>query len=646
MKKFFFLLFIFIALYACGKTEPNIFFTPDGVNALKIGETSKISYTLQGIKNLKTNLTWTSSDTSIAVVTQEGIVKGVSPGNVVITLFYNNNKDVKATRNITIVNLFINSPFLTLEPGMQTYLTTRTNFSSNLLAWESSNTSVATITNNGFLSCLSAGTTSIKVYYIDNPSYCDTIDLTVVPIAPNLIIDGAHDIYVNQTLSLFAIPNPYYSATIHWESLTPDKATITDEGELTALSLGKAVIKASIEGFESTALVEINIIERIEYSSFSQIEQLYQQQLYEKPNNYYVFVYDSGKDNSLIENTIIDYLNLRNDYLNIINYLKLYAFNINNIRNVVCLSDSFASNDTAWKTNFDDLKIPLNELPLIFKIEKGTITQSTKTRNNVLQLLIHTMENADYENVSYHLPENYPNFTVNDFLNSYIRISTTNETSSSGNLKSTSRFSLFNERRNSSDPYTGSSALTILSHNNRMAYFNTSLSFTSSNYSLTSTHNRQFSPKEIFVDVNYTDESSFNKSLNYKKALFDTPTDTTIFGDDNFLANYFKIYIDIIERKTADQEFTLSYDIGVLSVNIINKLASYSLDLQVWVDTKDFGLLPVVGVYNYSDNTNNLDFQAYTPIYSYFEPTFLYVTCSYTVDSTVNTLNYKKLIVN
>ncbi|MGI6710192.1 MAG: Ig-like domain-containing protein [Bacilli bacterium] len=645
MKKLLFLLFILIALSGCGRAEPDIFFTPDSVNALKIGETHKISYSLQGIKNLKTNLTWTSSDTSIAVVTQEGVVKGVSTGNVVITLYYNNNKDVKATRNITIVNLFINSPFITFEPGMQTYLTTRTNFSSNLLAWESSNTSVATITNNGFLSCLSAGITTIKVYYTDNPSYYDAIDLTVIPTTPTLIIDGAYDIFVNQTISLNASPNPYYDATIYWESLTPDKATITSRGEVTALSLGKAVIQASIEGFESVAFVEINIIERIDYSSFSQVEQLYQQQLYEKPNKYYVFVYDSGKDNSLIENTIIDYLNLRNDYLNISDYLKLYAFNINNTRNVICLSDSFSSDNTAWRTNFDDLKIPLNELPLIFKVEKGEITQSAKTKNNVLKLLINTMENADYENVVYHLPENYSHFTVNDFLDSHLRVITTNETSSSGSLKSTSRFALINKSRNSATPYTGSSSLAVSSLTDRIAYFNNSLSLIS-NFSLTSTHNKSFLPKEVFVDINYLDEASLNKSLTYKKTLMSTPTDTSIFGNDDFLTNYFSISIDIIERETANQEYILSYDIGVLSVNIVNKLASYALDLQVWVDTKDFGLLPVVGVYNYSDNTRNLDFQAYTPIYSYFEPTFLYVTCSYIVDSTVNTLNYKKPITN
>lgn len=645
MKKLFFLLIVFISLSGCSKPEQSIFFTSDGVNALKIGETNKINYTLEGIKDLKTNLTWSSSDTNVAVVTQEGIVLGVSTGSVTITLYYNNNPDIKASRNITIVNLFINSPFLTLNPSMQTYLTTRSNFTSSQLAWESSDTSIATITDNGFLSCLSSGMVTIKVYYIENPNYFDTIDLEIYPVTPNLLISGNYDIYVNQTIPLNAVPDPYTNATVFWESLTPEKASITSDGILTALSLGKALIRATLDGFESVAVVEINIIERIEYSSFSQIEQLYQQQLYEKSNNYYVFVYDSGKDNDIIEATIVDYLNLRNDYLNISSFNKIYAFNTNNIGNVVCLSDSFSSDDTNWKTNFNDLKIPINELPLIFKVEKNEITQTIKTKNNVLKLLVNTMESADYANVTYNLPQNYLDFTVNSYIDSHIRVISNNELTTIGSLKTTNSFALISKSRNSSIPYTGSSALTVVSKDDRVAYFNTSLSLTSY-FSLTSTQNKTFNPKEMFVDVTYLDETNLNKHFNYKKLLFETPIETSVFGEDNFLTNYFSITIPIIERLNPDTQTISSYDIGVLGVNINNKLASYALDLQIWVETKDFGLLPIVGIYNYSDNTRNLDIPIYTPIYSYFEPTYLYVTCSYTVDSVVNTLNYKKLIVN
>jgi uncharacterized protein YjdB len=123
------------------------------------------------------DVTWTSEDGSIAVVSQDGIVTGVSAGTVRIAAsFWGKN----AVANIVV------SPALTVLPGVGRIVITPTNprikegdsvqltatvldvadrvISGMTITWSSSNTSRATVDNSGLVRGISSGTVNITAY--------------------------------------------------------------------------------------------------------------------------------------------------------------------------------------------------------------------------------------------------------------------------------------------------------------------------------------------------------------------------------------------------------------------------------------------------------------------------------------------------
>lgn len=126
-------------------------------------------------------LTWTSSNTSVATVDNSGIATGISPGNTNITASYTSSTNV-ITSNICNLLVTITTPIgqlgsisipsnLTLMIGLgfaplmmiprECSDTNGEKLSCPLLAWSSSNPSVATINSLGLIEAITAGTTTV-----------------------------------------------------------------------------------------------------------------------------------------------------------------------------------------------------------------------------------------------------------------------------------------------------------------------------------------------------------------------------------------------------------------------------------------------------------------------------------------------------
>ena len=125
---------------------------------------------LPNTANVYTNITWTSSDTNLATVSETGFVTGISNGTVTITAKAENG--VAGTSTITVqtspTGLNLNAVSAVLDrshvPELQlevvSYMPETANVGTNV-TWVSSDTSVATVDETGFVRGIKNGNATI-----------------------------------------------------------------------------------------------------------------------------------------------------------------------------------------------------------------------------------------------------------------------------------------------------------------------------------------------------------------------------------------------------------------------------------------------------------------------------------------------------
>ena len=164
---------------------------------LEVGKTSSkinVTATPTGAYN---DVTWTSSNTSVATVAN-GVVTAKAVGSATITATSKYDTNVKASLNVTVnpvqlTDLTINGT-LTINDGTTTRLTvtpTPSNASANV-TWSSDNTDVATVDKNGYVTAISVGTAHITAKSVDFPNISKTVTITVkeAPKPTNIEIVG------------------------------------------------------------------------------------------------------------------------------------------------------------------------------------------------------------------------------------------------------------------------------------------------------------------------------------------------------------------------------------------------------------------------------------------------------------------------
>jgi hypothetical protein len=121
--------------------------------------------TLTGTK-LKT--TWTTSDKKIAVVSTNGVVKGIKRGTVTITAKVGNSK---YNCKVTVENPEISKTSLDLAVAATDYLSIKG--STGTVTWKSSDNEVVTVNKNGFVYAKENGTAKITGSYKGKKYTCN-----------------------------------------------------------------------------------------------------------------------------------------------------------------------------------------------------------------------------------------------------------------------------------------------------------------------------------------------------------------------------------------------------------------------------------------------------------------------------------------
>ena len=201
---------------------------------------------------------WTSDTPSVATVNNSGVVTGVSAGTSVIR--YTDVNGCTITETVTVYTL----PTITGTPIVCVASTTTLTGSDTPNAsnpWISAAPSVATISNSGVVTGVSAGT-SVITY--TNSNGC-TVNQTVT-VNPLPTISGSLNVCVGLTTSLTGSATP--NATNPWVSGSPSIATINSSGVVTGVAVGTSLITyTNSNGCEITQTFTVNAMPTISGAS-------------------------------------------------------------------------------------------------------------------------------------------------------------------------------------------------------------------------------------------------------------------------------------------------------------------------------------------------------------------------------------------
>lgn len=202
---------------------PNV----TGGTSICNGTTTTLSPTTGG--------TWVSSNPGVATVTDDGTVTGITPGSASFTFTQTSTSCVSPPSAVVTVNT---KPIASIS-GASTICegTTTTLYPAVGGSWTSSSPLVASVTSGGVVTGLGGG--SATFIYRQTSTGCDS-DPTA-----SVIINPKPDILVTGPDSICVDGNSQLSPTSggSWASLTPDIASVTSGGLITALSAGNAYFR-------------------------------------------------------------------------------------------------------------------------------------------------------------------------------------------------------------------------------------------------------------------------------------------------------------------------------------------------------------------------------------------------------------------
>ncbi|MBR4724519.1 MAG: Ig-like domain-containing protein [Lachnospiraceae bacterium] len=219
-----------------------------------VGKRIKLEATVAGETATNKNVTWSSSDRSIATVNEKGYVTGVSVGKCMIIVTAMDGSGEYAECELTV---FSATDSIDIDPEMtyielivgeskQIEFTTSPNVTTYQPTWTSNDTSIAVVNQKGRITGLKAGTTTVIAAAPDDPDVTATVIVKVSnPVyASNVTFDNSELIMTagesKNVVATFTPGNITESYT--WSTDNPSVAVVDANGRITARQVGTATI--------------------------------------------------------------------------------------------------------------------------------------------------------------------------------------------------------------------------------------------------------------------------------------------------------------------------------------------------------------------------------------------------------------------
>lgn len=215
-------------------------------------------------------ITWSSSDTKVAVVDENGNVKTLSVGTAIITAKTSNDVSQSCTVNVVrkanggnepSANVVLNTNNLFMNVGDTSQLIeTITSQGVGNVTWESSDPNVATV-ENGLVKALQNGKATITVKLENGNEATCLVNVSSNNIVKVILLQmNARNVTLKvggtSQLSVNVIPSNATNKTVTWSSDNTSVAEVDDNGKVTAKKAGVANITAkSVDGISAKSVI-------------------------------------------------------------------------------------------------------------------------------------------------------------------------------------------------------------------------------------------------------------------------------------------------------------------------------------------------------------------------------------------------------
>ena len=220
-------------------------------------------------------VTWSSSNTSVATVDQNGKVTGKVAGTCTITATAADGSNVKGTCSLTVIQpatgITLNRTSANIVKDKTLQLTatvTPSNTSNKAVTWSSSNTTIATVNSSGLVTARRVGNCVITATTADGTNLSATCNITVDPqlVTGLSLSQTSAEIVVDKTLTLTATVTPSNAdnQALTWTSSDENIAVVNNNGRITAKAVGTARITArTTDGSNISAYCNVTVLPQL-----------------------------------------------------------------------------------------------------------------------------------------------------------------------------------------------------------------------------------------------------------------------------------------------------------------------------------------------------------------------------------------------
>ena len=235
--------------------------------SLKLGDSRTLTATVIPSDATDSQVTWSSSDPSVATVSDQGEVTAVRAGNCTITATAGGKSAActvtVSTQEIPVERITLSSTSLSLKEGDSHRLTatvTPSDATDSQVTWSSSDPSVATVSDQGEVTAVRAGNCTITATAGGKSATCTvTVSTQEIPVERITLSSTTLSLKEGDShiLTATVTPSDATDSQVTWSSSDPSVATVSDQGEVTAVRAGNCTITATAGGKSATCTVRV-----------------------------------------------------------------------------------------------------------------------------------------------------------------------------------------------------------------------------------------------------------------------------------------------------------------------------------------------------------------------------------------------------